>query len=286
MTRQPWKINKTNNLRNLDENKSEEVGKSTKLYDHSIEKEDVQARFGRYVNDLLGGLKTIESYPQGVTIFGSARLHSDNPYYQAAQQLGRELALHGHTVTTGGGPGIMEAANRGAFEAGGRSVGLNIALSTEQDLNSYTTDSMEFRYFFARKLMMTLSSKAYVFFPGGFGTMDEFAEILELVHTGKSPNAPIFLFGSEFWCGLDHWFAGPMSDWGLIETGKTGELNEMRSLASDEGIVDNARQLYYITDSVDDIVKVVDKTNPNDIRTVFDQMTAGQLFCKCKPGCH
>ena len=116
-----------------------------------------------------------------------ARFHPTNQYYQAAYELGAKLAQHNHTVTTGGGPGIMEAANRGAFENHGRSVGMNIHLRTEQDLNPWTTDSMEFHYFFARKVMMTLASKMFVFFPGGFGTMDEFSEILEMVHTGKMP---------------------------------------------------------------------------------------------------
>ena len=249
------------------------------LRNEQMNDEDDQ-RFGRYTADLVHGLETIRKYPQGVTIFGSARFHETNKYYQKAYELGAKLAQHNHTVTTGGGPGIMEAANRGAFENHGRSVGLNIHLATEQDLNPWTTDSMEFHYFFARKVMMTFSGKAFVFFPGGFGTMDEFAEVLELVHTGKTPHAPIFLFGSEFWKGLDQWFAGPMSRWHLIETGDDNEMNEMPHLtkAADYGRVHNARDLYTITDDVDEIVKVVDQTDAQDVDELFAEISNGRDY--------
>ncbi len=244
-------------------------------------------RSARYAKDLVNGLATVRKFEQGVTIFGSARFAEDTKWYELAQELGAKLAAAGHAVVTGGGPGIMEAANRGAYGAGGRSVGMNIHLATEQDLNPYTTDSMEFHYFFSRKLMMTLSAKAYVFFPGGFGTMDEFSEILELKHTGKSVDTPIFLVGKEFWQGLDDWFAGPMSKWNLIETGKKGEMREIdfrenpageflekgeapklpRKLAADEQIhhaVENARDLYMITDNMDEIVAAVNGLDPKE----------------------
>lgn len=250
---------------------------------HETMDDENDARFARYTRDLVRGLETIKKYPQGVTIFGSARFHPTNKYYLAAYELGAKLAQHNHTVTTGGGPGIMEAANRGAFENHGRSVGLNIHLSTEQDLNPWTTDSMEFHYFFARKVMLTFSSKMYVFFPGGFGTMDEFAEVLELVHTGKMPHAPIILFGREFWRGLDEWFGGKMSEWHLIETGDPNEINEMAHVtAADFGLVKNARNLYYITDDVDEIVKIADETDPHDVQQLFDQVSDCQLFGICK----
>ena len=251
------------------------------LANEQMSPEDDQ-RFARYTRDLVHGLETIKKFPQGVTIFGSARFHPNNPYYQAAYELGAKLAQHNHTVTTGGGPGIMEAANRGAFENHGRSVGFNIHLRTEQDLNPWTTDSMEFRYFFARKVMMTFCSKMFVFFPGGFGTMDEFSEVLELVHTGKMPPSPIILFGREFWTGLDQWFGGPMSQWHLIETGEPNEMNEMSHVkAADFGLVKNARNLYYITDDVDEIVKIADQTDPRDVQELFDQVMACQTFGKC-----
>ena len=243
---------------------------------------DDDRRFARYTRDLVYGLETIKQFPQGVTIFGSARFHPTNKYYQAAYELGAKLAQHNHTVTTGGGPGIMEAANRGAFENHGRSVGMNIKLRTEQDLNQWTTDSMEFHYFFARKVMMTMASKMFVFFPGGFGTMDEFCEVLEMVHTGKMPMSPIVLYGQEFWSGLDQWFGGLMSGWHLIETGDPNEMNEMSHVkASDFGLVKNARNLYYITDNVDEIVKIADQTDPRDIQELFDQVSACRLFGRC-----
>ncbi len=244
---------------------------------HEQMRSDDDERFGRYTKDLVHGLELVRKYPQGVTVFGSARLSARSKYYQAAYQLGAKLAQHGHTVTTGGGPGIMEAANKGAFDCCGRSVGLNIKLDMEQDLNPYTTDSMAFHYFFARKVMLTFSGKVFVFFPGGFGTLDEFAEILELIHTGKIPHAPLFLFGKEFWQGLDKWFAQSMGKWQLIETGASGEMNEMiTDQAADYGKVRVARDLYRITDDVDEIVQAADDTDPQDI----DEIERKLALCK------
>lgn len=248
---------------------------------------DDMSRSARYARDLVDGLAKVEQFPLGVTIFGSARFDKNDEYYKAAENLGKRLAQNNHTVITGGGPGVMEAANRGAFEQGGRTIGFNIHLATEQDLNPYTTDSMEFHYFFSRKLMMTLAAKVYVFFPGGFGTMDEFAEILELKHTGKSVNTPIFLFGSKFWKGLDDWFAGPMSQMELIETGQRGELREMdfrenseyeqkvsRKPAADEHlqIAKNARDLYTITDDIEEIIAAANAVETENINHRIDEM--------------
>ena len=152
-----------------------------------------------YAKDLLNGLSTIRKCAQGVTIFGSARTLETEKYYIKARELGRLLAENGHPVITGGGPGIMEAANRGAYEYGGRSMGLNITLPFEQHPNPYLTDVMEFRYFFARKLMLVMASKAYVFFPGGIGTLDELSEVLILMQTSKMPKMPVFLIGKSYW---------------------------------------------------------------------------------------
>lgn len=152
-----------------------------------------------YAKDLLNGLATIRKCAQGVTIFGSARTLETEKYYIKARELGRLLAENGHPVITGGGPGIMEAANRGAYEYGGRSMGLNITLPFEQHPNPYLTDVMEFRYFFARKLMLVMASKAYVFFPGGIGTLDELSEVLILMQTSKMPKMPVFLIGKSYW---------------------------------------------------------------------------------------
>jgi uncharacterized protein (TIGR00730 family) len=239
--------------------------------DRNLTLDDVE-RSVRYAKDLTQGLATIKTYPQGVTVFGSARLTADNFFYKQAYQLGARLATNNHPVITGGGPGIMEAANRGAFDNGGRSIGLNIHLETEQDLNPFTTDSVEFHYFFARKVMLTFSAKVYVFFPGGFGTMDEFSEILELVHTAKVPPVPLFLFGQEFWQGLDDWFADKMSQWRLIETGAPNEINETG--AADGGLVKNARQLYTITDSIDDIVTAAGQLTPRTIEETISDVIA------------
>lgn len=152
-----------------------------------------------YAKDLGQGLQKLRTFPQGVTIFGSARLPQDNKYCKIAYELGAMLAKNGHAVVTGGGPGIMEAANQGSYEYGGRSIGLNITLKHEQFPNPYLSDCVTFEYFFARKVMLAMASKVFVFFPGGFGTMDEMTEILCLIQESKMPKMPVFLIGSEFW---------------------------------------------------------------------------------------
>lgn len=194
----------------------------------------------RYAKDLEQGLAKIRTFAQGVSIFGSARLSPSNKYCKLATQLGEKLAHSGHPVITGGGPGIMEAANKGCYEAGGRSIGLNIELAHEQHINPYVTDSMEFHYFFARKVMLTFASKVYVFFPGGFGTMDEFSEILILMQEGKMPKMPMFLIGKSFWKGLDKWYAEKME-------------RQMHTIAKGD------RKIYRITDNIDEVVEAADK---------------------------
>lgn len=148
------------------------------------------------------GFDFIKNQPKSVTFFGSARLPESNEHYQRARRIAAKLAALGFSVMSGGGPGIMEAANRGAFEAEGRSLGLNIKLPHEQVRNPYVTDDVEFYYFFIRKVMLSFSAEAYLFFPGGFGTMDEFFEILTLVQTKKIVRVPIFLVGNEYWGAL------------------------------------------------------------------------------------
>src|SRR5438132_8275175 len=141
----------------------------------------------------------------GVSAFGSARTRPHNPYYKAAEQTGRLLATSKFAVITGGGPGIMEAANKGAFDAGGTSVGLNITLPQEQEANRYQTISLDFHYFYARKVMFTKYATAFVCFPGGYGTLDETFETLTLIQTLKVEAFPIILYGSEYWDGLAKW---------------------------------------------------------------------------------
>ena len=164
--------------------------------------EDLE-RANAYAKDLTMGLQIIRSFPQGVTIFGSARLPQESKYCKKAYELGGELAKNGHAVITGGGPGIMEAANHGAYEIGGRSIGLNITLRHEQHPNPYLTDSITFEYFFARKVSLAMAAKVFVFFPGGFGTMDEIGEILCLMQENKMPKMPMFLIGKDYWKNFD-----------------------------------------------------------------------------------
>ncbi len=160
-------------------------------------------RANAYAKDLGMGLQIVRSFPQGVTIFGSARLPQDNKYCKMAYKLGGLLAKNGHAVITGGGPGIMEAANHGAYEIGGRSIGLNITLMHEQHPNPFLTDCVTFEYFFARKVSLAMAAKVFVFFPGGFGTMDELSEILCLMQENKMPKMPVFLIGKDYWKAFD-----------------------------------------------------------------------------------
>jgi uncharacterized protein (TIGR00730 family) len=162
-------------------------------------------RVFRIMGEFVEGFDDLATVTRGVAIFGSARTPADNPFYAAAQETAALLAKAGYTVITGGGPGIMEAANRGAFEAAGASIGCNIELPFEQAPNPYQTRSLKFKYFFVRKTMFVKYSNAFVIFPGGFGTMDELFEALTLIQTRKIKNFPVILFGSEFWAGMLDW---------------------------------------------------------------------------------
>ena len=153
--------------------------------------------------EISSGYEVLKKYHKTVTIFGSARTPEANEYYQKAEQLGGMLAKEGYTIITGGGGGIMEAANKGAKNAGGDSIGFNIILPHEQSLNAHTTDSFAFTHFAPRKIVMTMMSSAYVYFPGGFGTLDELAEILTLSQTHKINQVPIFLYDKDFWSKWD-----------------------------------------------------------------------------------
>lgn len=178
-------------------------------------------RANAYAKDLGQGLRIVRTFPQGVTIFGSARLPQDNKYCKMAYDLGRMLAENGHAVITGGGPGIMEAASHGAYEIGGRTIGLNISLAHEQFPNPYLTDCITFEYFFARKVSLAMAAKVFVFFPGGFGTMDEISEVLCLMQENKMPRMPVFLVGEGYWKGFDR-VIGKMLALKLISAKDTG----------------------------------------------------------------
>jgi uncharacterized protein (TIGR00730 family) len=162
-------------------------------------------RIFRIMSEFVEGFEVMAEVGPAVSIFGSARTKPDHPDYKAAVKTSRLLAQQKFAVITGGGPGIMEAGNKGAFEAGGQSIGLNISLPHEQEGNRYQTISLDFHYFYARKVMFVKYADAFVCFPGGFGTLDEFFETLTLVQTLKIEAFPIVLYGSEFWGGLVDW---------------------------------------------------------------------------------
>ena len=162
-------------------------------------------RVFRIMGEFVEGFDELATVTRGVAVFGSARTPPADRYYQAARETAGLLARAGYSVITGGGPGIMEAANRGAFEAAGVSVGCNIELPFEQSPNPYQTRSLKFRYFFVRKTMFVKYSNAFVIFPGGFGTLDELFESLTLIQTRKIKNFPVVLYGSDFWGGMFRW---------------------------------------------------------------------------------
>jgi uncharacterized protein (TIGR00730 family) len=171
------------------------------------EREEAE-RLERVRHELELGFRELGNIGPAVCVFGSARLPQESPEYQRAREMGRALGEAGFSVITGGGPGLMEAANRGAQDVGALSVGLNIELPHEQALNPYVDLGIEFHYFFTRKLMFVRYSDALVVFPGGFGTLDELFEVLTLIQTGKAVDHPVVLEGSEFWSGLIEWIEG------------------------------------------------------------------------------
>lgn len=170
----------------------------------------------RILSEFVEGFETLAELPRAVSVFGSARSKPDSPECALAEQLGAALAGAGYAVITGGGPGVMAAANRGAAEAGGLSVGLNIELPFEQKLNDWCDISIDFRYFFARKTMFAKYAEAFVVLPGGFGTMDELFESLVLVQTRKVTRFPVVLMGEQYWRGLLAWLRDTMSADGKI----------------------------------------------------------------------
>jgi len=173
-------------------------------------------RMFRIIGEFVQGFEELAGIGKAVTIFGSARLAEDSETYRSAHELAGRLAAEGFAILTGGGPGIMQAANQGALEAGAESVGLNIDLPHEQAPNPYQTQSLQFKYFFVRKVMLVKYSTAFVVFPGGFGTIDELFEALTLIQTKKIKPFPVYLVGVEYWQGLIQWLHGTLLRAGTI----------------------------------------------------------------------
>jgi uncharacterized protein (TIGR00730 family) len=176
-------------------------------------------RVMRIMSEFVEGFDALAEVQKGVTIFGSARTGPDDPQYEAARETARLLAEQGFSIITGAGPGIMEAANRGARDGGGHSVGCNIELPFEQGANPYVDTLVNFRYFFVRKTMFIKYSNAFIIFPGGFGTLDELFEALTLIQTGKIYQFPVILFGCHYWAGLVRWISSRVAGEGKISPG-------------------------------------------------------------------
>src|SRR5205807_6700346 len=200
-------------------------------------------RVFRIMGEFVQGFEDLAHCANGVAVFGSARTKPNDSEYRAAQETGALLARAGYAVITGGGPGVMEAANRGAFEAGGASVGCNIELPHEQSSNAYLTLSLKFKYFFVRKTMFVKYSNAFIIFPGGFGTLDELFEALTLIQTHKIHNFPVVLYGSRYWKEMLDWLRGPM-----LEEGK---------------IVEEDFRRLHVTDSPSEIIEIVKTYEPS-----------------------
>jgi hypothetical protein len=165
-------------------------------------------RMFRFIGEMVEGLDKLSGVEPAVTIYGSARITPQDEYYDEATEIARRLGELGFSIITGGGPGTMEAANKGALEAGVKSIGLNIELPVEQKCNSYVTKSITFEHFFTRKVMLVKYATAFVMMPGGLGTLDELTEVLTLMQTGKIKPFPVILYGSKFWGGFLDWLKG------------------------------------------------------------------------------
>jgi uncharacterized protein (TIGR00730 family) len=194
-------------------------------------------RIFRIMAEFVDSFETLSQLGPAVTVFGSARTRPDDLYYKASVNLARGLARHNLAMITGGGPGIMEAANRGAAEAKGRSVGLNIELPFEQKGNRFANMPVNFHYFFSRKVCFVKYSMGFVFMPGGFGTLDEFFEVLTLVQTQRIPQFPLILFGSDYWSGLLKWIKSVLDKNHFINT--------------------KDMELYRVTDDVNEAISVI-----------------------------
>ena len=202
-------------------------------------------RLFRIISEFVDGFEVMGKVGPAVSVFGSARTTEDSDDYQKAVDCGRQIVDSGLAVITGGGPGIMEAANRGAMDAGGKSVGLNISLPMEQKPNPYQTHLLTFRYFFVRKVMFVKYACGFVIFPGGFGTMDEFFEAMTLIQTLKIDPFPVVCVGSDFWGGMIDWLKRTM-------------IEEYRTIAPED------LDLFKVTDSVEEAVDYINRRYDHD----------------------
>ncbi len=215
-------------------------------------RESIDIHLTEINKELKDAFEFIQKYPKSVTIFGSSHLSPASSHYKDAKKLAARIVTNlKYAIVTGGGPGIMEAANRGAKEAGGESIGLNITIPNEQHINSYTSHNITFNYFFARKAILDFSAEAYVFFPGGFGTLDELFGILTLLQTKKNPIVPIILFGKDFW--------NPFKDFiikNMVDTHHTINPEDLN--------------LFVITDSIDETLAIITKAPVSPWWNMFD----------------
>ena len=208
-------------------------------------------RLGKMDEEIKAGYELLKKYDRTVTFFGSARTSEDDPNYHMATELSRRLAVLGYAIISGGGFGIMSASNKGARiavqqgarKAGGDSIAFNIKLPKEQTLNAYATASYEFQHFAPRKIVMTMFADAYIYFPGGFGTLDELMEIMTLIETGKIHKAPVILFDSSYWNGLDKFIKDQLLGRHMISPEDT--------------------EIYTITDSIDEVIKIIQSDSPS-----------------------
>ena len=198
-------------------------------------------RVFRIMSEFVEGFEVLSQIGQAVSIFGSSRLHHSNKYYKMAEETAYLLAKDGYAIITGSGPGIMEAANKGARRAGGESVGLNIQIPHEQKSNQYVDTLVDFRYFFVRKVMFVKYAKAFVIMPGGYGTLDEFSEAINLIQTERIDKFPVVLVGSDYWKGMLDWFKDTLVKHGCV---RKDELNIFTVVDRAKDVASTIRRFY------------------------------------------
>jgi uncharacterized protein (TIGR00730 family) len=225
--------------------KYKKTDEDSRLANHALDYNDLKRnahkRLSTINSEFRHTFKFLEKYPLSVTFFGSARFTENHPSYIKARELAGKIAKEtGYAVVTGGGGGIMEAANRGAYEAGGKSLGMNIILPHEQQMNQFLTAHVRFYYFFIRKVALSFSAEVYIFFPGGYGTMDEFYEIVTLIQTKKIPKVPVICVGREYWQHVLRFSEALRDDFKVIDPG-------------DE-------RIFHITDSDEEVIEIIKNT--------------------------